>query len=61
MPVNSTAVSLQPHDGGTRMVATSVFASADALQQVLDMGMSKASPRPSPRSTTCWPPPPSEP
>lgn len=39
MPVSTSTYTFEPADGGTRAVFTSVYASAEALQQVLDMGV----------------------
>ncbi|EOM76756.1 SRPBCC domain-containing protein [Rhodococcus rhodnii] len=39
MPVSESVYTFTPIDGGTRAVYTSTYASAEALQQVLDMGM----------------------
>jgi uncharacterized protein YndB with AHSA1/START domain len=39
MPVSSSVFTFTPHDGGTRATFVSTYASAEALQQVLDMGM----------------------
>jgi len=39
MPVSRNHYAFSAHDGGTRAVYTATYASADALQQVLDMGM----------------------
>lgn len=36
---NRMSVELSPSDGGTRVVVVSTFASAEQLQQMLDMGM----------------------
>jgi uncharacterized protein YndB with AHSA1/START domain len=39
LPVSTNAYTFTPHDGGTRAVYVSTFASAEGLQQVLDMGI----------------------
>ncbi|WP_380163967.1 SRPBCC domain-containing protein [Jannaschia sp. R86511] len=39
MPVSHGSYSFAPHDGGTRATYVSTYASAEALQQVLDMGV----------------------
>ncbi|MDT7581670.1 MAG: hypothetical protein QOK35_2934 [Pseudonocardiales bacterium] len=39
MPVSTSVYSFTPHEGGTRAVYVSTFASAEGLQQVLDMGV----------------------
>ena len=39
MPVSHSVYAFVPTDGGTRATFTSVYDSADALQQVLDMGV----------------------
>jgi uncharacterized protein YndB with AHSA1/START domain len=39
MPVSKNDYSFIEHDGGTRAVYVSTYASAEALQQVLDMGI----------------------
>ncbi|GGK55850.1 SRPBCC family protein [Ornithinimicrobium pekingense] len=39
MPVSHNVYSFEPADGGTRAVFTSTYSSAEALQQVLDMGV----------------------
>ncbi|SDE22358.1 SRPBCC family protein [Auraticoccus monumenti] len=39
MPVSENTYTFTEHDGGTRAVYTSRYASAEALQQVLDMGV----------------------
>ena len=39
LPVSTNDYTFSPHDGGTRATFVSTFASADALQQVLDMGV----------------------
>ncbi|WP_237768225.1 SRPBCC family protein [Serinicoccus sp. CNJ-927] len=39
MPVSRNTYAFEEHDGGTRATFTSVYESAEALQQVLDMGM----------------------
>jgi uncharacterized protein YndB with AHSA1/START domain len=39
LPVSQNAYTLTGHDGGTRATFVSIFASAEALQQVLDMGI----------------------
>ncbi len=39
MPVSKNAYSFTEHDGGTRATYVSTYESAEALQQVLDMGM----------------------
>lgn len=39
MPVSHNAYSFAAHDGGTRATFVTTYASAEALQQVLDMGM----------------------
>src|SRR5699024_9064276 len=38
LPVSRNRYSFSAHDGGTRAVYESVYPSAEALQQVLDMG-----------------------
>ena len=38
MPVSRNVFTFTEHDGGTRAVYVSTFASAEAMQQVLDMG-----------------------
>ncbi|HET7326591.1 MAG TPA: SRPBCC domain-containing protein [Nocardioidaceae bacterium] len=37
-PVAHNSAELTPHEGGTRMVTTSTYATADELQKVLEMG-----------------------
>ncbi|GAB7037078.1 MULTISPECIES: SRPBCC family protein [Catenuloplanes] len=39
LPASSNVYTFTAHDGGTRAVYVSRYASADALQQVLDMGV----------------------
>lgn len=39
MPVGDTVVELTEHEGGTRVLATTVYGSAEDLQKVVDMGM----------------------
>ncbi|MFC3687928.1 SRPBCC family protein [Aquipuribacter hungaricus] len=39
MPVSRNCYAFAAHDGGTRATYTSTYASAEALQQVLDMGV----------------------
>lgn len=39
LPVSRNLYGFHEHDGGTRAVYTATYASADAMQQVLDMGM----------------------
>ena len=39
LPVSTSVYTFTPHDGGTRAVYVSTFASAEGLQQVLDMGV----------------------
>ena len=39
LPVSENTYTFTEHDGGTRAVYTSRYASAEALQQVLDMGV----------------------
>lgn len=39
MPVSENTYTFTEHDGGTRAVYTSRYASSEALQQVLDMGV----------------------
>jgi uncharacterized protein YndB with AHSA1/START domain len=39
MPVSTNVYTFSEHNGGTRAVYVSTFASAEALQQVLDMGV----------------------
>jgi uncharacterized protein YndB with AHSA1/START domain len=39
LPVSRNDYAFSPHDGGTRAVYRGTYASAEALQQVLDMGM----------------------
>lgn len=39
MPVSHNSYSFAPHDGGTRATYVSTYASAEALQKVLDMGV----------------------
>lgn len=39
MPVSITRVELSEHDGRTRMVSTTTYASAEEFNQVLEMGM----------------------
>lgn len=39
MPMSSCVYAFTGHDGGTRATYVSTFASAEALQQVLDMGV----------------------
>ncbi|MEV4412915.1 SRPBCC domain-containing protein [Catellatospora sp. NPDC049609] len=39
LPVSKNTYTFTEHDGGTRAVYTSTYETAEALQQVLDMGM----------------------
>lgn len=39
LPVSKNVFTFVPHDGGTRSTFVSTYASAEALQQVLDMGV----------------------
>ncbi|MEW5809918.1 MAG: SRPBCC domain-containing protein [Actinomycetota bacterium] len=39
LPVSKNVFTFSPHGGGTRATYVSTYASAEALQQVLDMGM----------------------
>ena len=39
MPVNRTVATFTDHEGGTRATFVGTYASAEALQQVLDMGV----------------------
>jgi uncharacterized protein YndB with AHSA1/START domain len=39
LPVSKNVFTFTDHDGGTRSTFVSTYDSADALQQVLDMGM----------------------
>jgi uncharacterized protein YndB with AHSA1/START domain len=39
MPVSKNSYAFAPHDGGTRATYVSTYASAEALQKVLDMGV----------------------
>jgi uncharacterized protein YndB with AHSA1/START domain len=39
LPVSRNVFAFAPHDGGTRATYVSTYASAEALQQVLDMGV----------------------
>lgn len=39
LPVSHNSISLSAHDGGTRLVSTSTYDSAEGLQQVLGMGV----------------------
>jgi uncharacterized protein YndB with AHSA1/START domain len=39
MPVSTSVYTFAEHEGGTRAVYVSTYASAEALQQVLDMGI----------------------
>ncbi len=39
MPVSQNVFTFEAHDDGTRLVAVSTYESAEALQQVLDMGV----------------------
>ena len=39
MPTMTMRFSFEPHDGGTRMVTLTTFPSAEALEQLLQMGM----------------------
>lgn len=39
MPVNRTVARFEAHDGGTRATFVGTYASAEGLQQVLDMGV----------------------
>ena len=43
LPVSANVYTFEATDGGTRAVFTSTFASAEALQQVLDMGVEEGS------------------
>jgi uncharacterized protein YndB with AHSA1/START domain len=43
LPVSSNVYTFTEHDGGTRAVYVSKFASAEGLQQVLDMGVVEGS------------------
>ncbi|MFK5688271.1 SRPBCC domain-containing protein [Ornithinimicrobium sp. LYQ92] len=43
MPVSVNVYAFTPVEGGTRAVYTSTYASQEALQQVLDMGMEEGS------------------
>ena len=43
MPVSKCVYTFAEHDGGTRATYVSTFASAEALQQVLDMGVVEGS------------------
>ena len=43
MPVSSNTYTFTEHNGGTRAVYVATFASAEALQQVLDMGVVEGS------------------
>ncbi|MCV7347966.1 SRPBCC family protein [Mycolicibacterium rhodesiae] len=43
MPVSENVYTFTEHDGGTRAVYVSTFASAEGLQQVLDMGVVEGS------------------
>ncbi|MBB3604634.1 uncharacterized protein YndB with AHSA1/START domain [Mycolicibacterium sp. BK556] len=43
MPVSENTYTFTEHDGGTRAVYTAKFASAEGLQQVLDMGVVEGS------------------
>ncbi|WP_299447080.1 SRPBCC domain-containing protein [uncultured Phycicoccus sp.] len=43
LPVSSNDFTFERTDGGTRAVFTSTYASAEALQQVLDMGVEEGS------------------
>lgn len=39
LPVSENSYSFASHDGGTRAIYVSTYASGEALQQVLDMGV----------------------
>jgi uncharacterized protein YndB with AHSA1/START domain len=39
LPVSRNVYTFTPHDGGTRAIFVSTYASAEALQKVLDMGI----------------------
>ena len=39
LPVSQNVFTFTPHDGGTRSTFVSTYASSEALQQVLDMGV----------------------
>ncbi|KMO71011.1 polyketide cyclase [Mycolicibacterium chubuense] len=41
LPVSKTVFTFRAHDGGTRSTFVSTYDSAEALQQVLDMGMAE--------------------
>ena len=56
MPVSHNVYAFDPIDNGTRATFTSTYASAEGLQQVLDMAWSRARHRPSTRSTPSSPP-----
>jgi uncharacterized protein YndB with AHSA1/START domain len=43
LPVSENVYAFEATDGGTRAVFTGVYASSEALQQVLDMGMEEGS------------------
>lgn len=43
MPVSTNVYTFTEHNGGTRAVYTSTFATAEGLQQVLDMGVIEGS------------------
>lgn len=43
LPVSSNTYTFEPTEGGTRAVFVSTFESAEALQQVLDMGVEEGS------------------
>ncbi len=43
MPVSTNSYRFEPIDGGTRAVYTSTYATLEALQQVIDMGVEEGS------------------
>ncbi|MGJ6979986.1 SRPBCC family protein [Aestuariimicrobium soli] len=43
LPTSTNTYAFEPSDAGTRAVFTSTFASAEALQQVIDMGVEEGS------------------
>ncbi|WP_370208330.1 SRPBCC domain-containing protein [Aeromicrobium sp.] len=43
MPVSTNSCRFEPIDGGTRAVYTSTYATLEALQQVIDMGVEEGS------------------
>ncbi len=51
MPVSKNVYTFAEHDGGTRAIYVATYESADALQQVLDMGVVEGLRRRSTRST----------